>query len=171
MRPADTTGTATCGAGTMLDGDRCVPILPPTMLRSDDDDEPDPTDPSITLCVGTGSPAAAAARSLPGAGGGQADDLRPALRRRDQHRRSRAPRPARSARAPTTTGPCALTVTPYDAIAFGTNPQTATPLANGGTYIDDCGRYRVTDVTQPTSPFIGLGFDDAMRGEHGLRPA
>jgi hypothetical protein len=62
---------------------------------------------------------------------------------------------------PTASGPCALAITAYDAIAFGMNPATATPLTVGDVCIDDLGRYRVQDIDIPASPFIGLGIDDA----------
>jgi hypothetical protein len=61
----------------------------------------------------------------------------------------------------TATGPCSLAIAAYDAIAFGTNPGTATPLVTGGVDIDDCGRYRVKDIPDPPGQFIGLGIDDA----------
>jgi hypothetical protein len=35
------------------------------------------------------------------------------------------------------------------------------PLTTGAIYIDDCGRYRVPDITPPGGLFIALGFDDA----------
>jgi hypothetical protein len=58
-----------------------------------------------------------------------------------------------------TTGPCALTIKAYDAVVFamtGGGELTTDPV-----YIDDCGRYRVPEVTQPGPPgFIALGIDD-----------
>jgi hypothetical protein len=172
--PADeTTGTATCGEGTTLDGDRCVPILPPTKCDPATTDEvTDPNDPSITLCVGNG------------AGGGCTGVFNcptPATGKQTicgQLYDAETNQPFQATGAtgnPCTTatadGPCALTATPYDAIAFGMDPMNATPLANSGVTIDDCGRYRITDVAQPASPFIGIGFDDvnaANRGPNGV---
>src|SRR5262249_37262369 len=59
-------------------------------------------------------------------------------------------------------GPCALQILAFDAIAFGTNPQTAQPLPVDSVTIDKCGRYRVAGIeTNGTGPFIGLGVDDA----------
>jgi hypothetical protein len=61
---------------------------------------------------------------------------------------------------PEATGPCALRMNAYDAIMFANNPGTA-PLEVADTYIDSCGRFRLTDVTPPTgSPFIAIGIDD-----------
>lgn len=165
----ETTGTAACGSGTMLDGDRCVPVLPPTICDPATTTEmPDPTDPSITICVGNGmgggcgSPLACPA---PAAGKqticGQLYDAAT-----NMPFQAMGATGAKCTTA-TTTGPCALTVTPYDALAFGNAPTMTPPLANGGTYIDDCGRYRITDITQPGSPYIGLGFDDANAANMG----
>jgi hypothetical protein len=39
--------------------------------------------------------------------------------------------------------------------------MTAPALPNGGVYLDDCGRYRISEITLPTSPFIALALDDA----------
>src|SRR5439155_26452443 len=66
-----------------------------------------------------------------------------------------------------TTGPCALRIDAYDAQQFAMNPTTAQPLANGGVYIDDCGRFRVTDISIPSTPLIGLGIDDANAANMG----
>ena len=167
--PADeTTSTALCGSGTQLEGTVCVPLFPPTVC------DPATTtadlDPStgVTTCIGNGTGggcSGAFACPQPASGKqticGQLYDAE-----------TNMPFQATGATGTkcttgATTGPCALSVTAYDAIAFGMNPSTATPLANGGTYIDDCGRYRVTDITQPSSPFIGLGFDDAMAANMG----
>ncbi|HEY0255694.1 MAG TPA: hypothetical protein VGC41_29395, partial [Kofleriaceae bacterium] len=48
-----------------------------------------------------------------------------------------------------------------DAVAYAGAPTTTAPLATGSVYIDDCGRYRVPDISVPSNPFIALGFDDA----------
>ena len=167
--PGDvTTGTATCGAGTMLDGDRCVPILPPTMCDpATTTEQPDPTDPSITICVGSSTPGCGGIFNCPAPAAGKQTICGQLYDAETNMPFQATGATGAKCTTATTTGPCALTVTPYDAIAFGMNPQTATPLVNGGTYIDDCGRYRVTDVTQPASPFIGLGFDDAMAANMG----
>jgi hypothetical protein len=59
--------------------------------------------------------------------------------------------------APTATGPCALRINVYDAVAFAMGSMTE--LATGDRYLDSCGRFRITDVTPP-SQFIALGIDD-----------
>jgi hypothetical protein len=69
----------------------------------------------------------------------------------------------------TTTGPCSLAITAYDALAFGQNPASVAPLQTGSVEIDSCGRFRVTDITiTGISPFVALVIDDAAgRGPTG----
>jgi hypothetical protein len=58
-----------------------------------------------------------------------------------------------------TTGPCALTIKAYDAVVFAMTGGGE--LTTGEVYIDDCGRYRLSEVSQPGPPgFIALGIDD-----------
>jgi len=164
--PADTvTESGKCGPFTELQGDRCVPMFPPT--QCDPATTTTETDENgVTTCVGNGSgggcdgvfacptPTGATKQTIcgqiydfqdnakfktPMANGTKCDSMNPA-----------------------TSGPCALQIVPYDAIAFATNPATASPLAVESVFIDDCGRYRVTNIeTNGTGPFIGLGIDDA----------
>lgn len=160
--PADNTaGTAGCGSGTVLVGDRCEPVLPPTMCDPSTTTEmPDPNDPSVTICVGTGGPGGCSgtfACPTPTQGKqticGQLYDV-------TDNSKFQGAATGSLCSGSETTGPCALKITPYDALAFGGMPNTTPPLANGGVDIDDCGRYRVKDITQPASPYIGLGIDD-----------
>lgn len=166
--PADvTTGTASCGAGTMLDGDRCIPVYPPTTCDpATTVEQPDPTDPSITICVGTGGSSCSGVFACPSPAAGKQTICGQIYDAKTNMPFQGAATGAKCTTA-TTTGPCALSVTPYDAFAFAMNPTGATPLANGGVYIDDCGRYRITDVAQPGSPFVGLGFDDVNAANMG----
>jgi hypothetical protein len=155
----DSTSTAGCGSGTVLVANQCEPIVecdPGTTTQM-----PDPRDPSKTICVGTGTTTKSCSENLtcptPASGKqticGQIYDIT------DNSKFAAQGATGAKCTTPTTTGPCALTVTPYDAFAFAGG--STTPLANGGTYIDDCGRYQITDITQPGSPFIGIGIDDA----------
>jgi hypothetical protein len=161
-----TTNTGICGPFTELQGDRCVPMFPPTQCEPGTTEEDlDPATGVIT-CKGTGTGGGCASQlACPTPTGatkqticGQIYDF--------QDNTKFAAMMATGTRCdpqnPTTSGPCALQILAYDAIAFGTNPAAATPLPRGDVYIDDCGRYRVTDIeTNGTGPFIGLGFDDA----------
>jgi hypothetical protein len=68
--------------------------------------------------------------------------------------------------ATTATGPCALALNAYNAMAFATNPATAPALA-ATFYMDDCGRFRLSDIADPGFPLIGIGIDDAAAGAKG----
>lgn len=68
---------------------------------------------------------------------------------------------------PTVEGPCSLKIVSYDALDFAANPGTAAPLPSGPIYIDDCGRYRVPDITIPSLAFIELVIDDADVAKQG----
>ncbi len=156
-------GNAMCGPFTTLQGDKCVPMFPPT--QCDPGTTSTDVDPAtgVTTCVGTGSSGGctgAFACPAPATGKqticGQIYDF--------ENNMPFATSNATGAQctAATADGPCALKIQAYDAIQFGTNPATATPLSTAPLYIDDCGRYRVTDISVPAGPFIGLGLDDAM---------
>ncbi len=67
----------------------------------------------------------------------------------------------------TATGPCALGIEAFDAVAFASNPATTPPLSAGELDIDDCGRFRLTDITEPSGPLIALGLDDAVPANRG----
>jgi hypothetical protein len=77
--------------------------------------------------------------------------------------------------APTATGVCSLELRALDAVRFGTNPMDPNAvLATGPIYLDDCGRFKIPDITLPTNPFIGIGIDDAapaMQGPGGTTNA
>ncbi len=160
--PADeTVGTAGCGPFTELVGDQCVPQFPPTVCDPETT-QAEVDDQGVTTCIGTGAGFACA---LPEAGKqticGQLYDLA-----------TNQPFAAPGAdcvpcTATTAAGPCSIGIRAYDAISFATNPQTATPLVTGEVVIDDCGRYKVPDITVPTGPFIGLGIDDADGTKQG----
>ncbi len=164
---------ATCGPNTELQGDTCVPTFEPTVCDpattiADVDPET-----GVVTCVGTGTGGCNApfACPTPSAGKqticGQLYDFETNALVQGTN-----PTGARCTATPTPDGPCALGIRAFDAIAFAMNPMGATPLATGDTYIDDCGRYRLTDITPGASPFIGLGIDDAtMPGPAGITNA
>jgi hypothetical protein len=61
----------------------------------------------------------------------------------------------------TTSGPCSLTITAYDAISLASNPAFAAPLTHGAVYVDSCGRYRIEDIdVTAIGPFVALAIDD-----------
>jgi hypothetical protein len=160
-----TTSSGMCGPFTELQGDRCVPQFPATVC--------DPTtsiatiDPEtgVTTCVGMSGGGCTAKFSCPAPTVanrltvcGQLYDFETGIRFQNTDPSGAMCDPA----APTTKGPCALKITPVDAVAFSMNPATAAPLPTESISIDDCGRYRLINIdTNGTSPFIGLGIDDA----------
>ncbi len=166
--PADeTVGTATCGPFTELQGDTCVPMFPATMC--DPATTTPVVDPStgVITCMGSGGGGCGGtfACADPSTGKetlcGQIYDLET-----DMPFQAATPTGNRCA-AGATDGPCALGIKAYDAISFAGSPSTATPLAIGDVYIDDCGRYRATDISPPGGPFTALGFDDANAANMG----
>ncbi|MGE5185795.1 MAG: hypothetical protein ACM31C_27230 [Acidobacteriota bacterium] len=159
-----TTGTAACGSDTMLVGNQCI-----STVVCDPDTTMPVVDPStgMTVCKGTagggcGNCPAAASSSNQQTICGQIYDFETG-----QPFQASGGTGTRCPATPTTSGPCALKILPYDATAFATNPQTATPLAVADTCIDDMGRYYLKDITVPSGPFLGLGLDDADMANMG----
>jgi len=157
---------AQCGVGTHLEGDQCIPDLDPTQC--------DPTttiptvnDAGVTICVGTGGGGCGATFACPTPAAGKEtvcgqiydfEDMSP----------FQAPGAVGNVCVPgATDGPCALTIKAFDASAFAGNPSGATELDHGAIYLDDCGRYRVPDITAPGSPFLALGIDDTAAAGAG----
>jgi hypothetical protein len=168
--PADViVSSAKCGAFTMLVGDTCVPAQEPTVCGSGTVRDVDPQTglgtckPSGGGASGCGAPIACPTPTVAGKQTicGQLYDF-------ETNERFEAAG-ATGARCTTgaTAGPCALSIRAFDAIAFASNPTSAIPLAVEDTYVDDCGRYRLTHITPPTNPFVGLGIDDADMTKQG----
>lgn len=167
--PADqTVGTAACGPFTELQGDTCVPMFPPTVC------DPATTiadvDPAtgVTTCIGTGAGGCSAPFPCPTPATGK-QTICGQLYDFETGAVFQGTNPTGMAcpATPTADGPCALGINAYDAIEFASNPSAAQPLATADVHIDDCGRYRLTDVTPGASPFIGLGIDDAAPADRG----
>ncbi|HEY1556866.1 MAG TPA: hypothetical protein VGF94_18650 [Kofleriaceae bacterium] len=163
-QPADvTTGTAMCGSGTMLEGNVCVPTI---MC------DPSTTMPVVdsmgnTICVGISGGGCSACPAPSRTDGslqtvcGQIYDFA-----------TNQPFVATGATGSkcttgATTGPCAIAIQAYDAIAFATDPMTATPLTVGSACIDDMGRFAIADIASPSGPEIGLGIDDIAGANMG----
>ncbi|MBA3461106.1 MAG: hypothetical protein H0T46_14170 [Deltaproteobacteria bacterium] len=161
-----TVDKAQCGPFTILQGDKCVPMFPPT--ECDSSTTMADIDPAtgVTTCIGTGGGGCSAPLACPNPATGkqticgQIYNFELATGPMATFAAAGASG-SRCSSTPAAEGPCALTIKAYDALAFGANPQTAVPLTVGELYIDDCGRYRITDITLPPGPFIGLGIDDA----------
>jgi hypothetical protein len=165
--PADeTTGTAKCGPFTMLVGDQCVPMFPPTVCEpgTTTGDLDDTT--GVTTCKGTGMSAGCSGTiSCPTPAPGKQTVCGQLYNFADNTKfAANNATGARCGSTPTASGPCALQMLAFDAVTFATNSNmgmATTPQAVGDTYIDDCGRYRLSDITPPTQPFLALGIDDA----------
>lgn len=166
--PADTTvATARCGAFTELVGGVCKPTFPPTVC--DDLTTLPDVDPAtgVTTCIGTGMAGCNAPLPCPTPAAGKQTICGQIYNFETDQPFAEAGAMGTRCAAGATTGPCALGIRAYDAIAFGSNPGAAQPLAVGETYIDNCGRYRLADITPPPGPFVGLGIDDAAMAGAG----
>lgn len=169
--PADDIATpATCGPFTELVAGQCVPMFPPTVC--DDDSTTTELDMStgITTCIGAG---VGFACEQPAQGKqticGQLHDLETGMPFTDG-RATCTP-----CTATTATGVCSLGLRAVDAVKFAQNPQDpGAVLTTGPLYLDDCGRFKIPDITLPTNPFVGIGIDDAapaMAGPAGTTNA
>jgi hypothetical protein len=167
-QPADeTVGNAVCGPFTVLQGDKCVPMFPPT--QCDPATTSADVDPAtgVTTCIGTGGGGCGAPFACPTPASGkqticgQIYDF--------ENMSAFADTGAVGAKCGTgsTSGPCSIQIKAFDAISFAMNPQAATELAHGPVYQDDCGRYRVPDISAPGGPFVALGIDDADAAKAG----
>lgn len=174
VRSDQTVGDAKCGPFTKLVGDVCVPMFPPTVC--DDGTTLPDVDPAtgVTTCIGTGTAGCNAPIACPAPAAGKQTICGQLFDFETNQPFAAAGAMGTRCTGTATSGPCALGIRAFDAIAFGTNPATAVPLAVGETYLDDCGRYRLKDITVPAGPFIGLGIDDAnmaMAGPAGVTNA
>ena len=160
--PSDTsTSPAQCGPFTELQGDKCVPTFPPTQCDPASTTAQIDATTGVVTCIGSGGGGCSATFACPTPAAGKHTICGQIYDFQTNLKLAAADPTGKKCTTPTATGPCALAIKPYDAIAFASNPSTAVPLANGGTEIDDCGHYRITNIDSPASPFIGLGFDDA----------
>jgi len=167
-QPSDeTVGNAMCGPFTMLQGDKCVPMFPPT--ECDPSTTAPDVDPEtgVTTCIGTGGGGCSGPLACPTPSAGKQTICGQLYDFENNMTFGQSGATGAKCSAATADGPCSLGIRAYDAIQFGTNPATAVPLAVGDVYIDDCGRYRLTDITVPSGPFIGLGIDDADGAKMG----
>lgn len=161
-------GAAACGPMTELHGDICVPTFEPTICDPAST-EPDVDENGVTTCIGTGGGGCNLPLACPAPSAGKQT-----ICGRLYDFETSAPFEAEGALGtactfgmPSASGPCALGLVAYDAVEFAMNPAGATPRPVGQTYVDDCGRYRLTDVDPGASPYIGLGIDDAIPANRG----
>ena len=158
---------AKCGEFTVLVGGVCKPMFDPTVCDTATTLPDVDPETGVTTCRGTGTGGCSAPIACPPPAAGKQTICGQLFNFENNQPFAAASAEGARCQAPAASGPCSLGIRAYDAIAFGMNPATAQPLAVGDTYIDDCGRYRLTDITLPPGPFIGLGIDDAMQGPAG----
>jgi hypothetical protein len=164
-------GTAKCGPFTELHGDTCVPMFPPTTCDPDST-QPD-TDPGtgVTTCIGTGAAGCSTKIACPAPSGGK-QTICGQLYDFETGQPFAAPgATGAKCAAGGTTGPCSLGIRAFDAVALAMNPTGTAPLATDPLYIDDCGRFRLAEVSQPGGPFVALAIDDATVGPGGSTSA
>jgi len=145
-----TTSAAMCGPFTELEGDRCVPQFTPTVCDPETTVATVDPDTGVTTCIGVGGGGCSAPFPCPVPA--DANHMTICGQLYDFETMAEL------------AGPSAMTLSiqAYDGQQLALNPQAATPLPVGDVTIDACGRYRVVDIdTSGTSPFIGLGIDDA----------
>lgn len=161
--PADeTVGTAMCGSGTTLEGDQCVASYPP--VECDPTTTTMSTDPitGVTTCVGNGTGGGCTATfACPTPTSGKQTICGQLYDFKDMSLFQGANPTGAQCGSGATTGPCGLQILAFDASAFAANPTGTAPLATDPVYIDDCGRYRVPNITLTGTPYVALGVDDA----------
>lgn len=159
--PADeTVGTAKCGPFTELRGDQCVPMFPATMCDPATT-QPD-TDPTtgVTTCIGTGGGGCSAPLACPDPASGKQTICGQLYDFADNTPFAAQGATGAKCAAGATTGPCALSITPK-------LPVAETTYSAREVYIDDCGRYRVSDIDVGGGSSVVLYIDDPVVGAEG----
>lgn len=165
--PEDVINPARCGDFTELVGDVCVPLFPPTVCEDPNSAEYDPTTGVTTCTGGTSGCDGIFACSQPEAG---KQTICGQIYNFETGERFQGPEPTGAAcdlNAPTDSGPCALKLRTYSATEFAMNPGGATELEVGSYYLDNCGRYRVSNITVPSGPVLAVALDDAAPANAG----
>jgi hypothetical protein len=155
-----------CGPYTELQGDRCVPTFPPTVCEDGTTEAVIDPETGVTTCKGIGgllpcgvpiacgTPTGSTKQTICGQLYNFEDGTR--------FEAAGAMGLPCDRQMPATSGPCALAMYAYDALAFASNPMTAQALPVRTTYLDECGRYKLVDIeTSGTQLYLGIGVDDA----------
>jgi hypothetical protein len=159
--PAGVTPDPTrCGTGTQLENGECRPIFDPTTCDPDTTFVMQDPDTGVFVCFGSGGGGCNA--PLPGCDMAASGTMTVCGRIYDiENDTAVSGGGADTSECPSggeTAGPCALRVTPYDALAFAGGARN--PLVTAQTYLDHCGRFKLRDIQPAGAPFIGLGVDD-----------
>jgi hypothetical protein len=162
-KPADeTVGNAQCGSDTVLEGDQCVPMYPPT--QCDPTTTTEMTDPvtGVVTCVGNGGGGCSATFACPQPTSGKQTICGQLYDFEDNAKFQEANPMGAQCGSGGGSAACALQILAFDAVAFGNNPTGTAPLPTDPVYIDDCGRFRVQNIDLTgVGPFVALGIDDA----------
>ena len=151
----ETVATALCGPFTELHGNQCEPVFPPTQCDLATT-EPDVDEMGVTTCVGTGAGGCAAKLACPAPTSGKQTICGQFYDFETNQPFAQPGAMGAACTAGATTGPCSLGIKAFDAVAFASNPLGTAPLTTGAVYIDDCGRYKVPEITLPAGPFVAL---------------
>jgi hypothetical protein len=156
-----TVATAKCGPFTELHGDLCVPTFPPAVCDVDSTDPDLDVATGVVTCIGHGGGSCATKLACPT----PSDGKQTACGQLYDFETGQPFQQAGASGAPcvkgaTTTGPCSLAIHAFDAVALAMAPMTTPPLATDAVYLDDCGRFRIPEIAQPTGPFVALAIDD-----------
>lgn len=153
---------ALCGPFTEMQGDRCVPVFPPTEC------DPDTTAPTVdeatgvTICIGTGGGGCSGPIACPTPSSSSRMTICGQLYDFETNEKFAAPNASGAMcnpAMPAAEGPCALGIQAYNAVEFAEG--STTPLPGTTFTIDDCGRFRVENIdTAAAGPYTGLGIDD-----------
>lgn len=163
--PADDgTDSVNCAPGTHVgDSGLCEPDLPPTVCDPDTTTPVEDPETGVTTCVGTGGSGGCSTPLICSTADtsrtsvcGQLFDI--ATNQPIQVDGTTSLR-CDDPNAVTDSGPCALELKFYDALQFAANPNT-TPLQYEDLVVDECGRFRATNIVRPNLGFLGIGIDD-----------
>lgn len=155
---------AQCGDGTVLGpGGTCIPEV---QVICDPDTTEEQVDPEtgVITCVGIGTPTMCSTDlPCPAPDAGKSTICgRLVDSQTDQPIAAAGATGAQCDLAnPTTDGPCSLKLTFVDALQFAMSPSGATPLPSDPIILDDCGRYKATNITASSFGFTGIAVDDA----------
>lgn len=154
--PADlTVGNAKCGPNTVLRGDQCVPEFSPTECDPDTT-EPETDSNGVTKCIGTGGGGCSAPLACPDPADGKQTICGQIYNFVDDTPFAADGATGAQCSAIADRGPCSLKITVLDAIT----PKDLTSTVSS-IYIDDCGRYRVSEIAPGGALAEALIFSEA----------
>jgi hypothetical protein len=156
---------ASCGPFTQLQGSICVPMFPPTVC------DPSTTAPDIdatgvTTCIATGVTGCSVKLPCPTPAVGVQTVCGQIYDFETNQPFAQTGATGATCEPDATSGPCALRIGAYDALAFAGNP-TSMPLSTAS--IDDCGRYSISNipVSMIQSQILLVKIDDAASADVG----